>query len=104
MVTLGRTLKLILHDQRSRIHLAEIKMASNIKSANGSSFLKEQIISFFQPSDNKLAMKLFGNKKALMKEKMRQQEAGNWIIHPCSNFSLIIKEKLKKIKKNELKN
>ena len=51
-----------------------------------SSYLKEQIISFFQPSDNKLAMKLFGNKKALMKEKIRQKEAGSWIIHPCSNF------------------
>lgn len=51
-----------------------------------SSYLKEQIISFFQPSDNKLAMKLFGNKKALMKEKLRQKEAGSWIIHPCSNF------------------
>lgn len=49
-------------------------------------YLKDQIISFFQPSDNKLAMKLFGNKNALMKEKMRQKAAGNWVIHPCSNF------------------
>ena len=48
--------------------------------------LKDQIISFFQPSDNKLAMKLFGNKKALMKEKQRQKAAGNWVVHPCSNF------------------
>ena len=51
-----------------------------------STFLKDQIISFFQPSDNKLAMKLFGNKNALMKEKLRQKAAGNWVIHPCSNF------------------
>ena len=51
-----------------------------------SNFLKDQIISFFQPSDNKLAMKLFGNKNALMKEKLRQKAAGNWVIHPCSNF------------------
>lgn len=51
-----------------------------------SSYLRDQIISFFQPSDNKLAMKLFGNKNALMKEKMRQKAAGNWVIHPCSNF------------------
>ena len=50
------------------------------------SYLKDQIISFFQPSDNKLAMKLFGNKNALMKEKLRQKAAGNWVIHPCSNF------------------
>lgn len=49
-------------------------------------FLREQIISFFQPSDNKLAMKLFGNKKALMVEKQRQKNVARWIIHPCSNF------------------
>ncbi|XP_061172931.1 potassium/sodium hyperpolarization-activated cyclic nucleotide-gated channel 3-like isoform X2 [Saccostrea echinata] len=50
------------------------------------SFLKEQIISFFQPSDNKLAMKLFGNENSLRKEKMRHKRVGNWVIHPCSNF------------------
>lgn len=50
------------------------------------SFLKEQIISFFQPSDNKLAMKLFGNKNSLQREKMRHKRVGNWVIHPCSNF------------------
>lgn len=49
-------------------------------------YLREQIISFFQPSDNKLAMKLFGTKKALMVEKLRQKDAARWIIHPCSNF------------------
>lgn len=49
-------------------------------------FLKDQINSFFQVSDNRLAMKLFGNKNALLREKMRQKAAGNWVIHPCSNF------------------
>ncbi|XP_014679893.1 PREDICTED: potassium/sodium hyperpolarization-activated cyclic nucleotide-gated channel 2-like [Priapulus caudatus] len=43
-------------------------------------------MSIFQPTDNKLAMKLFGSKKALMNEKMRQKAAGQWIIHPLSNF------------------
>lgn len=50
------------------------------------SYLKDQIISFFQVSDNKLALKLFGNRNALLKEKMRQKAVGNWIIHPCSSF------------------
>ena len=58
--------------------------------ASSTSYLKDQIISFFQPSDNKLAMKLFGNKNALMKEKMRQKAAGNWVIHPCSNFRSVL--------------
>lgn len=51
-----------------------------------SSYLKEQFFAFFQPSDNKLAMKLFGSKSALNKEKRRQQQHGKWIIHPCSSF------------------
>lgn len=52
-------------------------------------FLKDQIVAFFQPSDNKLAMKLFGSKNALNRERCRQKEAGNWVIHPCSNFRLV---------------
>lgn len=35
------------------------------------------------------AMKLFGSKKALMKERIRQKNAGHWIIHPCSNFRYV---------------
>ncbi|XP_071446391.1 potassium/sodium hyperpolarization-activated cyclic nucleotide-gated channel 3 isoform X1 [Hetaerina americana] len=50
------------------------------------SFLKNQLQALFQPTDNKLAMKLFGSKKALMKERIRQKAAGHWVIHPCSNF------------------
>lgn len=55
-------------------------------SSSAGTFLKDQIVSFFQVSDNKLALKLFGNKNALQKEKLRQKAAGNWVIHPCSNF------------------
>ena len=66
--------------------LSPLKECDSQKSSTAANYLKDQIISFFQPSDNKLAMKLFGNKNALMKEKMRQKAAGNWVIHPCSNF------------------
>lgn len=59
------------------------------KASSTTNYLKDQIIAFFQPSDNKLAMKLFGNKNALDREKLRQKEAGNWVIHPCSNFRLV---------------
>lgn len=51
--------------------------------------LRDQLFSFFQASDNKLAMKLFGSRNALLKEKRRQQAAKSWIIHPCSNFRLV---------------
>lgn len=50
------------------------------------SYIKSYFASMLQPSDNKLAMKLFGSKKGVLKEKIRQQEVGHWIIHPCSNF------------------
>lgn len=51
-----------------------------------SNFLKNQLQSWFQPTDNRLAMKLFGSKKALVKERIRQKSAGHWVIHPCSSF------------------
>lgn len=54
------------------------------------SYLKSYFVSMLQPSDNKLAMKLFGSKKGVLKEKLRQQEVGHWIIHPCSNFRLFL--------------
>lgn len=50
------------------------------------SFIKNQLQAIFQPTDNKLAMKLFGSKKALMKERIRQKASGHWVIHPCSSF------------------
>ncbi|ESO06293.1 hypothetical protein HELRODRAFT_160456 [Helobdella robusta] len=60
---------------------------SPLKHPN-SNFLREHLVSFFQPSDNnKLAMKLFGNQNALNREKLRQKAAGSLVIHPCSNFS-----------------
>lgn len=54
--------------------------------AGKQSFLKNQLQALFQPTDNKLAMKLFGSKKALMKERIRQKASGHWVIHPCSSF------------------
>ena len=73
-----------------------------------SNFLKNQLQAWFQPTDNRLAMKLFGSKKgelkvllcqnlllirgtllfsiALVKERIRQKTAGHWVIHTCSSF------------------
>lgn len=65
-----------------------VEMQPNDQKPSPTTYLKDQILTFFQPSDNKLAMKLFGNKNALMKEKMRHKSVGNWVIHPCSNFRL----------------
>lgn len=60
-----------------------IPVVSEKVSAN---FLKNQLQSWFQPTDNRLAMKLFGSRKALVKERIRQKTSGHWVIHPCSSF------------------
>ena len=85
--------------QSSEIHMnpADPSQAHNLHNTNESfndnepkaaaySYLKYYFVSMLQPSDNKLAMKLFGSKKGVLKEKLRQQNVGHWIIHPCSNF------------------
>lgn len=48
--------------------------------------LRDQIFSFFQATDNKLSLKLYGNRGAVLREKARQQLVGHFIIHPCSSF------------------
>ncbi len=53
------------------------------------SYIKSYLVSMLQPSDNKLAMKLFGSKKGVLKEKARQQEVSHWVVHPCSNFRYV---------------
>ena len=55
-------------------------------SAAKPGWVRNQLQNIFQPTDNKLAMKLFGSKKALIQERVRQKAAGHWIIHPCSSF------------------
>jgi len=50
------------------------------------STIRELLTSMFEASDNKLAMKLYGNRNALMKERKRQRATNNWVIHPCSDF------------------
>ncbi|XP_023295696.2 uncharacterized protein LOC111678541 isoform X2 [Lucilia cuprina] len=63
--------------------MPSIPIVSEKVSAN---FLKSQLQSWFQPTDNRLAMKLFGSRKALVKERIRQKTSGHWVIHPCSSF------------------
>ncbi|XP_039759050.1 potassium/sodium hyperpolarization-activated cyclic nucleotide-gated channel 2 isoform X11 [Pararge aegeria] len=63
-----------------------VEPAPPAPDAKQQGFLRNQLQALFQPTDNKLAMKLFGSKKALMKERIRQKAAGHWVIHPCSSF------------------
>lgn len=58
----------------------------NMEDSRRPGWVRNQLQNIFQPTDNKLAMKLFGSKKALIQERVRQKAAGHWIIHPCSSF------------------
>ncbi len=58
----------------------------SVSSDTKPGWVRNQLQNMFQPTDNKLAMKLFGSKKALIQERVRQKAAGHWIIHPCSSF------------------
>ncbi|XP_059081374.1 uncharacterized protein LOC131879150 isoform X3 [Tigriopus californicus] len=60
--------------------------AISVSSDTKPGWVRNQLQNIFQPTDNKLAMKLFGSKKALIQERVRQKAAGHWIIHPCSSF------------------
>ena len=65
---------------RSRVH------STSSRTANRSASVRYHIEAFFEVSDNRLAMKLFGSRRALDKEKERQQNVESWVIHPCSKF------------------
>lgn len=43
----------------------------------------------FEPSTNRLSMKIYGSEKAVLKERLRQRSLGFWVIHPCSNFRCV---------------
>ncbi|CRK90702.1 CLUMA_CG004395, isoform B [Clunio marinus] len=82
---------------KSKVHFDDVSLYGTPKEEplpslpvmaekTSSNFLKNQLQAWFQPTDNRLAMKLFGSKKALVKERIRQKTAGHWVIHPCSSF------------------
>eukprot|EP00118_Oscarella_pearsei_P005056 m.22589 g.22589 ORF g.22589 m.22589 type:complete len:596 (+) comp28364_c0_seq2:538-2325(+) len=46
------------------------------------------LTSWLVVTDNKMALKLFGSKRAIETEQVRQQRSSPWIIHPCSSFRM----------------
>ncbi|XP_021456928.2 potassium/sodium hyperpolarization-activated cyclic nucleotide-gated channel 2 isoform X1 [Oncorhynchus mykiss] len=49
-------------------------------------YMQRQFSSMLQPGVNKFSLRMFGSQKAVEKEQERVQSAGNWIIHPYSDF------------------
>lgn len=50
------------------------------------SFMQRQFSSMLQPGVNKFSLRMYGSEKAVEKEQERVKSAGNWIIHPYSDF------------------
>jgi len=50
------------------------------------SFMHRQFSSMLQPGVNKFSLRMYGSQKAVEKEQERVKSAGNWIIHPYSDF------------------
>ncbi|XP_026863985.2 potassium/sodium hyperpolarization-activated cyclic nucleotide-gated channel 2 [Electrophorus electricus] len=49
-------------------------------------YMQKQFSSMLQPGVNKFSLRMFGSQKAVEKEQERVKSAGNWIIHPYSDF------------------
>jgi hypothetical protein len=71
------------------VNIREQRLSVDPALKGASSTVVSYFMDLLKPSDNKLAMKLFGSRKGVLKERLRQQRAGHCIIHPCSNFRLI---------------
>ncbi|XP_069042055.1 potassium/sodium hyperpolarization-activated cyclic nucleotide-gated channel 2 isoform X2 [Lepisosteus oculatus] len=50
------------------------------------SFMQRQFSAMLQPGVNKFSLRMFGSQKAVEREQERVKSAGNWIIHPYSDF------------------
>ena len=53
---------------------------------DGRTYMQRQFSSMLQPGVNKFSLRMFGSQKAVEKEQERVKSAGNWIIHPYSDF------------------
>ncbi|KAL6469342.1 hypothetical protein MHYP_G00228660 [Metynnis hypsauchen] len=53
---------------------------------DGQTYMQRQFSSMLQPGVNKFSLRMFGSQKAVEKEQERVKSAGNWIIHPYSDF------------------
>uniref|UniRef100_A0A3Q3FPI5 Hyperpolarization activated cyclic nucleotide gated potassium and sodium channel 2 n=1 Tax=Labrus bergylta TaxID=56723 RepID=A0A3Q3FPI5_9LABR len=55
-------------------------------SRGNQTYMQRQFSSMLQPGVNKFSLRMFGSQKAVEKEQERVKSAGNWIIHPYSDF------------------
>ncbi|CAL8268600.1 unnamed protein product, partial [Arctogadus glacialis] len=80
-------------NQRSRCSVPFLKAEDGFQiapdegdSADNQTYMQRQFSSMLQPGVNKFSLRMFGSQKAVEKEQERVKSAGNWIIHPYSDF------------------
>lgn len=76
---------------RNSITFSKAEDGSQIVPDDGDSrgnqtYMQRQFSSMLQPGVNKFSLRMFGSQKAVEKEQERVKSAGNWIIHPYSDF------------------
>lgn len=60
--------------------------AEDGEARDNQTYMQRQFSSMLQPGVNKFSLRMFGSQKAVEKEQERVKSAGNWIIHPYSDF------------------
>lgn len=61
-------------------------LADDGDTRDNQTYMQRQFSSMLQPGVNKFSLRMFGSQKAVEKEQERVKSAGNWIIHPYSDF------------------
>lgn len=79
------------HSSRSSGTLPKAEDGSQIMADDGEprsnqTYMQRQFSAMLQPGVNKFSLRMFGSQKAVEKEQERVKSAGNWIIHPYSDF------------------
>ncbi|XDV22408.1 hypothetical protein PO909_027309 [Leuciscus waleckii] len=60
--------------------------ADDGETSDNQTYMQRQFSAMLQPGVNKFSLRMFGSQKAVEKEQERVKSAGNWIIHPYSDF------------------
>ncbi len=76
---------------RNSVTFSKAEDGSQIVPDDGDSrgnrtYMQRQFSAMLQPGVNKFSLRMFGSQKAVEKEQERVKSAGNWIIHPYSDF------------------
>ena len=71
---------------KSKQPISQARSTVSARSNLTISGAERKLRSLFHVSDNRIALKLFGSRRGIMKEEERLKNCQHWVIHPCSKF------------------